>query len=373
MAKLRSTKPLFNLLSGFDGKRSVGSPAVKDALQDSFFLFLEANQFYLAQKNLEALLHEKSGNNFYRNDGTISWHHELIPILMVLALVQKGKKKGGLDLEDFEPYGGLEVAICTHLRHDSVEDHTKLHTINRQMHRMVREIKARKPNYNEANAHKKIDQIITNIDLMSQKTWYDEHTKTRQKENIHVYTGRMVNAPQANPIVYLLKLCDGIHNLATLHGSPKFNDKTRLLRYCDEREDMYGPRYGFTGIACRKWPRFRRSLEILDSMMGTILYPHFRYLESVDLHYKVPSDFPVGIDRYLRKALSLPLPEEFNPVHIMMRRMISSVDRIQDPEKYERLKRFIERVIKPSLHEFEKEFPYLQKSFPTDIAPPRPS
>jgi hypothetical protein len=373
MARLRSTRPLFDLSSTFNGESFAVRPLDNDALRNTFFLFLESNQFYLAQKNFEALLKEKSGKKFYRNDGTISWYHEFVPILMVLSLIQKGKKDGGLDLDDFEPYGGLEVAICTHLRHDSVEDHTKLETIDRQMRHMIQEIKSEKPDYDEVLALKKLSQIKTNIDLMSQKTKYDKDTNTWHKENIHTYTDRMVTSSDANPVVYLLKLCDGIHNLATLHGSPKFNDKARLLRYCDEREDMYGPRYGFTGIACRKWPRFRRALETLDSMMGTILYPHFRYLESVDLHYKVPSDSPVGIDRYLRRALSLHMPEAFNPIHIMMKRLISSVDPKNDPEKHMRLQRFVERVLRPSLQGFEKEFPYLQKYFQTDIAPPSPS
>jgi len=322
-----------------------------------FCNFLKSMHMPLAVANFEALLKEKSGAKFKRNDGTVNWYHEFLPILEMLELARRGRKNGGFDLKDLETYGGLEVLISSHLRHDSQEDFFKTDKeMNSHEMDLVDEIQAQAQKFDPVDAIGKTLNILINIDLMSQK-------KIRQpdgsliKENVKDYGYRIAHSERANPIAFMGKQGDINHNFATLLGAPKFTAERRAKR-CNEREDMYGARYGFADIAVRRWPEFANAINSLDSMMGFMLYPHFRYLESVDRYYKDESDYPVGIERYLRRVTSVRLPEAVNPAHIFLKRMMKSVDPVQDPEKYARLQNFMAKVMRPPLEPFKNQFAY---------------
>ncbi len=325
-------------------------------IRQAFIRFMRSQDYRLAEKNFEELMKEKSGDKFYRNSGTVSWYHEFLPILTVMSLVRSGT----IPMKEMDKYGGLETAICTHLRHDSVEDQPR-YANNKDVFVvdliiMLQDLKAADPNYNDLKGRRQAEQIAINIDLMSQKK-INGPDGTRVKEDVLDYTERMVESPKTNPIVFILKQGDAIHNFATL-WAPKFTPDRRLKR-CDEREDMYGPRHGFPDTAMDKWPGFAKGIKVMDDMMGLMLYTHFRYLESVDRHYKSPRDNPIGIGRYVNGAMSVKLPPVVNMVHIFMDNLIHSVDRNEDPEKHGRLQHFIEKNVKPRLERHMGEFPYL--------------
>ncbi len=338
------------------------APSVDSAepqIRRAFFSFLEKMDYPIASKNFEALLNEKSGDKTRRNDGTISWYHEFIPILTFMSLVRMGRNNGGIDMEALEVYGGLQTAITTHLRHDSIEDHTSIKRFKNQQMAILERICHERPDYDPDSGLKIIRMVLTNTNLMTQKKKILPNGEI-QKEDVIQYTARMIDPKkQGNPVVFMLKQLDIIHNFSTLFGATKFDPEKRLKR-CNEREDMYGPRHGFTDIAIHQWPAFSKGISTLDCIMGTLLYPQFRYLENVDLHYKTPSSHPVGIFRYLRKALSIPYPDErLNPVHEGFKRMANSVDPVEDPIKHKRLSVFMDKVIKAALLDREPSFPYL--------------
>ncbi|PZO85427.1 MAG: hypothetical protein DI626_07415 [Micavibrio aeruginosavorus] len=342
------------------------------ALQTCFKNFLQKMNMPLAIKNFDALLEEKSGKDFLRGDGTINWLHEFIPLVMVMSLLKQGYNKGGFDLAELEPYGGLECMIISHLRHDSIEDFMsdKDDMMKEQM-KFVGAIKAADPSYDTEKAEQIALQSIINIDLMTQKKEL-QSDGSYEKEDVVLYTYRMVSSEQANPIVFMLKQADVIHNFATLFGARKFSAERRLKR-CNEREDMYGPRYDFTDAAKEKWKPFRRAISSLDGMMGVMLYPHFRYLQNVDLHYKKSYDIPVGIPRYIHGALNFKLPEIINPLHIFMKRLSQSVKPSEDAEKYGRLQNFMSEVMLPHLKNHSDRFSYLFKNEGQKPVPQHPA
>lgn len=327
---------------------------IEPELKGAFKKFLSSMGYELALGNFNILLEEKNGDKKYRNDGTVNWYHEFIPIITLLTLASQGKNDGGFDIEDLKEYGGLEVLISTHLRHDSKEDFKTIDQIRAEQQDIIKQ--AENTKYHDEQCHAIIDMIVTNIDLVSQKR-KDEQDPKSPKEDVRVYTSRMVNDAQSNPIVFMCKQADIIHNLSTIWGSPKFTPAKKQAT-CDTREDMYGARYGFTEVAKARWPHFQSAITTLDNIMGFVLYPHFRYLENVDLHYKSWFDAPVGISRYVPRALKLSLIEPFNPVHLSLKRMATSVD-IADTGKYDRLQTFMERVIKPGIEKYKSNFPYL--------------
>lgn len=330
-------------------------------IRQEFFNFLYSQNYYLAAKNFEKLLEEKSGDKFLRNDGTTNWHHEFVPLMAFMYLTRIGHKEGGLDLADLEEYGGLETAIITHLRHDSIEDQA-IYRADPEAFRMelltsLLAVKEEHPDYDEDKGKAIIEQAFVNISLMSQQRVAGPDGTTI-KEPARAYTKRMVASEEANPIVFMLKQADGVHNFATM-WAPKFTPEKRLQR-CNDREDMYGPRNGYTDVAIQKWPKFQKGIKVLDSMMGTMLYTHFRYLESVDLHYKEPDDFPIGISRYLTKTMRMGLHEPVNMVHIFVKNLMTSVDPAEDPEKYGRLQTFLQDNFRPAFPaKHAGKFPYL--------------
>ena len=348
--------------------------SVEPQLKEAFRTFLKNCNFHLAGKNFEALLAEKSGDNFLRNDGSVGWYHEFIPIMMALSAVRKGQRSNGVDLTDLMPHGGLEVAIASHLRHDSIEDFVTEEALRQQQYAMLEEIRAEGHTEYASSSLLKVDQIVTIIDLMSQKKLTDADGNViykdgkALKEDVVTYISRLVYSAHANPIAFMMKQADIVHNFATMFGAGKFPPERRAKR-CNEKENMYGLRQSFYDDALFKWKPFAKVFGVFDGNMGETLYMHFRYLENVDLFYKdapeafrrEPNNFPVN-HRFLKRALQLDLPEIIHPLHIFLKRMQNSVDPVAEPEKYERFVNLMDTVIKPSLERYKERFPYIFQS-----------
>jgi len=347
----------------------------------AFLNFLHDCHFPMAVKNFEALLAEKSGNHSFRNDGTVNWYHDVVPIIWDLSTVLKGSRSHGVDLVEYSPHGGLEADICSHLRHDSVEDFITKKELKEQQNRFLKEVIAEGHIEYLEKGPKIVEQTLTNVRLMTQLPQLDAQNNIIMnngkplKEDVVEYMYRMVDDPDANPVVFKKKQLDVVYNLATMIGAEKFIPERRAKR-CNERENMYGARFGFTEIAIAKWKPFSKVIQIFDSNMGELLYKNFRYLENVDEFYvnsedafqRKPYDYPVS-SRFLRKALMLNVPEIIHPLHMFLKRMAKSVDPVAEPEKYERLQNFMEKVIKPSLERYKNHFPYL---FKQAEMPPQP-
>ena len=150
------------------GLRTDDLNSVEPELRQAFRKFLLDSRFFLAAKNFEALLEEKSGDNFYRNDRTVAWLHEFIPIMMLLSAVRKGQRGNGLDLADLEAAGGLEVAIAAHLRHDSIEDHIEKEDLLHQQFDMLEQISAEGHDDYANSRLIKVEKIVDCIDLITQ-------------------------------------------------------------------------------------------------------------------------------------------------------------------------------------------------------------
>lgn len=345
---------------------------VEPQLRQAFKNFLDANGYRFASKNFDALLKESSGDKFYRNDGTVSWYHQFIPTMMVLSMVRKGSHRNGIDIKHIGDYGGMEVMIASHLRHDSIEDHLPEDGMLRaQMYEMLEEIRLQGNTSYDIRGPQMVERSMVNVDLLSQRPLKDENGKVITKngkpvkEDVFAYISRLVYSASANPIAFLLKQADIIHNFATMIGAPKF-EPARMAKRCNEKENMYGPRQSFFRDALKKWKPFSKVFSILDGNMGEPLYKLFRFLENVELFYKdapeafrrEPNNFPVS-DEFLRNALRLDLPELINPIHIFMKRLQKAVDPQSDPEKYARFDTYMENVILPSLEESKEIFPYM--------------
>lgn len=338
-------------------------------VRKAFAKFLKSQKYEFALRNFEKLLEEKSGSAFKRSDGGVNWFHELVPVMTIMGMV----RNGFIELDAMNRYGGLETAITTHLRHDSVEDVFKYdqQAFNTQLEEILKDIVRRVPGYDAAKGTNLVRQTGINVGLITQKRVRDMETGENVKEDTIDYTQRMVHSDEANPVVFLSKQTDTVHNFATM-WAPKFTPERRQRR-CDDREDMYGSRHGFTDAAMEKWPSFTKAIKAMDDMMGVMLYTHFRYLESVDLYYKRPSDNPIGMGRYINGAMSLDLPKPVNLIHIFMNNLAGSVDKTDDPDKFARLQHFIQVNVRPAfsghLHRFGNLF---KKAGNGEGAPPPP-
>lgn len=344
---------------------------VEPQFRMAFKKFLRDCGFCYADKNFDTLLSEKSGRNFYRCDGTVGWYHEVLPIIWDLSTVLKGSYAQGVDIAEYIPYGGLEADIVSHLRHDSVEDFITRETLAAQQYQMLNELIAEGHTAYIEKGAKLVEQVLINVRLMTQRPQTDANggiimnNGKPLKEDVVEYTHRMVDDPDANPIVFKKKQLDALHNFATMLGVEKFSPERRAKR-CNERENMYGARFGFTEIAIAKWKPFSKVIQIFDNNMGELLYKNFRYLENVDEFYlnsenafqRKAYDYPVS-SRFLTRALTLNVPEIIHPLHMFLKRMVKSVDPAAEPEKYARLQCFMEKVIKPSLERHKDHFPYI--------------
>lgn len=345
-------------------------PETEAKLRKEFRSFLIDCNMPLAAKNFDALLEEKSGDKARRNDGTVGWYHEFIPITMMLHLAVLGKENGGFDIKDMDEHGGMETLLITHLRHDSVEDHISAAAMTAEQEKYRDEIKAENPAYDLDKENTVIRHSLNDIDLMSQRRLFNEDGRKvivngkHEKEDVKVYTARMIYAD--SPFPFMLKLADIIQNSSTFLGARKFDDPAKRLEKCNAYEDMYGPRYGFTDLAKEKWPEFKEAIQTLDDMMGFILYRHFRYLESVDLANpkKIPFDSIPATSRFNKGAMAIPLPIGISPIATSLVRMAHAVDP-EDAEKHARYLPFMGKVIKPSFNLFEGKIQY-----PYDNTPP---
>jgi hypothetical protein len=355
-------------------------------VKQAFLNFLREMNFPLAERNYAALLNEKSGRKSIRDDGTVNWYHELVPIVMLIEMGRLGKDAGGFDLKDIDAHGGLEVAICTHLRHDSIEDFTSKRKFVYELKRLVQDIVQSDPNADVEKLKNQYRQILINTNMMTQKKvkllpdtgdgsryyknkhgdlieveanakFYIENGLELVKEDVTDYTGEMVYGPQANPIVFLLKQLDVVHNFSTMF-SPKFSAERRLKR-CNEREDMYGGRSAFPENAMQKWPEFANAIATADAHMATMLFTHFRLLQDVDLYYKKPNRFPIGLAKYRDNTFRLPMVEMFDTRHNLVNNLIRMSQTETDPARKSRLVDFIENKFSPALGEYITHFPQL--------------
>lgn len=362
--------------------------------------FLTSQGLHLAAKNFDALLKEKSGKHFARSDGSVNWYHEFIPMLTVLSLVRKGKHHGGIDIDLLKDHGGIETLIITHLRHDSVEDFITKEELQEQQLQMLDEIDAERLPYDLDSAMDKIDHILTNNELLTQRKFWVEADDAIEsedadqldffenasdtgfpkkegkwvKEDVTIYMERLLYSTTSNPIVFMMKQADVVHNLATLFA-PKFDAERRKKR-CNERENTYGGRFGAADMAKDKWKDFAPAIDTLDCAMGFELYSHFRFLENVDLAYppeeKRPSDMPAGIFRYRKRALGINVPEELHMSHMFMKNMLSSVNIATEPDRFARFVDFMHKNMMPALNGYEDRFPYifaLEKQHFPDLSP----
>ncbi len=105
-------------LSHFKTEDDINTHNAEKFIKRKFINFLDACEYRMAKTDFEELLTELSGKNRRRDDGTISWYHQLSPIINILSMIQSGIIK----LSDLDTQGGLEILMRTHLRHDTFED-----------------------------------------------------------------------------------------------------------------------------------------------------------------------------------------------------------------------------------------------------------
>ena len=325
-----------------------------------------------AALNFDALLKEKSGNNLCRSNGDISWYHEFFPLMAMMELAAKGKKKGGFDLKELDTIYGLQngdgmiVLLCSHLRHDSVEDiFHDIDVFEGEQKKIFQHTSSINPDFTLERASQILKCVVENVDLISQRRIRNK-AGSYEKESTLKYNRTMADPSISNPGVYMQKQADVSANFQTMHTAPKFTPEKRSER-CNGAEDRYGRRYGLTIKAIAQWPAFAKAIQTLDDVIGIQLYVSVRVLSDVDLFDKEPSDIPVDINGYLRNAMSLSLPEAIHPVHCFMKDLMRSVDPEKDPEKYDRLQNFMAEVVMPGLVPYREKFPYLFKEGPTAL------
>lgn len=356
---------LLNNLSIYQTENDTRTAEAQSRIRDSFEIFLRAQGYLQAEEDFAQLLEEKSGKRQFRKDGiTPAFYHELEPILEILDLVRQDY----ITLDVLEEYGGLEVAICTHLRHDSIEDFaitfedfakSRSSHIDSLANMVGHQPSVFEPGY----AQKQRDmsnRIVENIRLMTRKVAEknpDGSIKTDSSGKIVKralfssttdYMQKMLNAKDtANPVPYLLKLGDGRNNLSSLLNVPGITPEARK-KYCDERHEMYGPLQGMNEKAQRKWPEVAEAISILDTGMGIVMYMNYGVLHHVD-QFKGNHDDTIpemGLERYFEHAFKLTgLPRAFNSIY-------RQIDRMELRAQTEpRMRKFLGEAVYPCLGE----------------------
>ncbi|HPD83639.1 MAG TPA: hypothetical protein PLK85_07475, partial [Alphaproteobacteria bacterium] len=183
--------------------------------------------------------------------------------------------------------------------------------------------------------------------------------------DIKAYIHNMLDNKDASPVVWILKTFDGTHNLSTMLGAPKFTPQRRL-KYCNEREDMYGGRDALPERAMDKWPLFRTAIKKADDLMGSVLFGNINYLEYVDEKAAYPNDetkhregkplYESGMSKYLSRALSFDLPRGLSPIHTFLDTIKDISNYHQDPSIQRRSKLFWEQSITPALKKYSDHF-----------------
>ncbi len=350
---------------------SINNYSVSEAIRETFEDLLRSCDFQMAIVDFHRLLEDTSGET--RADDTISWYHQLFPIIAMLSLVSEGV----IDLDYIEQFGGLETGIRTHLNHDTLEDTGVTREQFRQ--RLIGEIENNHGFSSSRQNRERLcaDFVFNNVTLMTKKVAVlapdghilrDPHTFKIVRNPLfrddRNYMHNMLMSIHANPMVWFLKLGDGTHNLWGLLNASGFDAKRRL-RYCNQREDMFGARNGFTDKAAKKWPEMGEALRRMDHLMGAVLYLNFGFLEYVDLAY--PDDpskykegddiYSLGFDRYLDVAMHWRLPRAFHPVHCWLDRVHYIRDNDKDPDIRRRTDVFLERAVYPVLVPYKEHFP----------------
>lgn len=350
---------------------SINNHGAEEAIRAVFEALLQKCDFRMALEDFHKLLEDTSGE--LRADDTISWYHQLFPIISMLALILEG----AIDLDYIEEFGGLETAIRTHLNHDTLED-TGV-TREQFAQRLVDEIE----NYPEFSSQRQARErhnaeiVLNNVILMTKKAAVlgpDGHVLRDSQTykiirsplfpNDRAYMHNMLTSIHASPIVWYFKLGDGTHNLWSLLGASGF-DAQRRLKYCDQREDMFGARSGFTDRAAKKWTEMGEAIRRMDYLMGAVLYLNFGYLEFVDLAYSEERSkfnegeeiYPLGFDRYLDVAMHWRLPRAFHPVHCWLDRVHYILHYHHDPDICRRTAAFLKFGVYPVLEPYKKHFP----------------
>ena len=177
--------------------------------------------------------------------------------------------------------------------------------------------------------------------------------------NTDDYMFNMTFGIRANPVTWCLKNADGTHNMATMLNTAEFPAEKQKI-YCNEREAMYGPCHDNALFAQEKWKPFKDIIEYFDCMMGVVIYTnkcYFKYVTDTYTDKNQPGDFiyPVGITRYLPKAMEIELPKAFHPFHILVNRLIKMYD--QDKCTHSRIGNFLEQGLFPSLEPYKQHFP----------------
>lgn len=373
---------------------------VEQQIKSAFRGFLHDMDYPLASKNFDALLKEKSGGKFYRNDGSVNWLHEFIPIFIFMKLARLGKENGGYDFDALGPHGGMETSIATHLRHDSVEDVITQKKLVNELKRQTDEIFVTHQNKEAHVLEGQSYQMLVNCHFMTQKMVrvkpvdednpnirvyeelhdgelikVDEQSKIYPrrdgeyaKQDVVLYTGDMVYHPDSTPVIFILKQLDSSHNLPTMLSS-KF-DADRRLKRCNEREDMYGSRNGFPEAAARRWPEFAPAIKTMDAHLGFFIYHHFGILQNVDRIHKNPYSMPNGFSKYLDDMFRLELPFLVDIRQMMVANTLKFAAPEKDPVMHERMEKYLERRFIPALLDYKDRFPDLRDYESRPLFPP---
>lgn len=379
----KNIKLLMSSLEQYDTRKAVNNPVAEKDIKQKFHDFLTSCGFYMAALDLDDLIDEIS--NKPRDDGSIAWYHQLSQVLTFLSLVQDST----ISLQSLEKYGGLETAIRTGLRHDSIEDFgtdfKQFEEYQRQKIKITFDrIKEKNIGILDDTWHAKEEQnlkiFMQNLELITKKVAVlDENGKPQFHDDGRMikkdlfpstrdYTHNLVGSEKASPIVMIFKILDGSHNLSTMVGAPKFS-APRRLKYSNEREDMFGARQGLPEIAMRKWPKFKSALKKADDLMGAVLYTNFGYLEYVDQEAAYPDDkekhrdgriiYQSGVGRYLPKALSIKIPRAFNMFHTLLDTIQDLTHEHESDLMKTRTSLFWEKSLKPALLTHADHFPHI--------------
>lgn len=364
-------------------KASINTPKAEADIKNKFEEFLTGCEFHMAHIDFEKTLQESKD----RDDGSIGWYHQLSQVRQFLYLV----KNKVISLQDLEEYGGLETAIRTALRHDSIEDFgTSFEDFEKEEAESTKIclLDLKKKGYDNIDEEKWIKKEDQNLEILMQnmrlitkkisildpneEPQYNEDGSRIKKDlfpNTRAYIHNMVDSENASPVVWILKVFDGTHNLSSMIDAPKFT-APRRLKYANEREDMYGARQGLPEQAMEKWPEFSDAIRKADDFMGSVLYLNFGYLEYVDQESAYPNadsgkhrdgdKIPLsGIGKFLKEAISIDTPCGLSPLHNLLDAIKEKSQKNGNVKTKMRATLFWNQSIKPVLEPYADIFPQI--------------
>ena len=350
------------------------------AIRVAFEEFLEKGDFLGTRMELDKLLEEIGGPKALREDGTISYFHQLGPIVNILALVECGE----LSLQQLEPYGGIEGMMRGHLRHDSVENYMPYQWYEAQQNEIVSAVTELRSNparaqYEQcvANGAKKIVASLTKKEPMVKdgKLVYEDGKLV--KIPLFATTEDYMHAMIPDGLAYALKLGDGGPNIATMLGADKFTPQKRL-EYALDRWTMFGAEMGFSDKAMEASPELADTIEFFDKSMGAVLYMavgYARYVDQLSIAGQPVYDgqsriYESGIgSRYIFGVAHISVPPAFDII-------VTKTSRIQkhandpsvDPAERLRAQNFLNYAIYPALRPYAEYYPTLQIPANDEIA-----